>query len=134
MLPCAAMKPDDTARQEAVFHIWKEFSFEAAHCLTKVPPDHPCARLHGHSYRVRLHCAGRLDPARDWVTDFGDIAAAAQPVIAQLDHRVLNEVMDIETTAENLAWWLARALRPQIPSLCAVEVFETAGTCARLDL
>ena len=28
----------------------KIFHFEAAHTLPNVPPDHQCARMHGHSY------------------------------------------------------------------------------------
>ena len=34
--------------------IYKEFSFEAAHRLPNVPDGHKCARLHGHSFHVRV--------------------------------------------------------------------------------
>lgn len=128
------MNAPQPERLRSMFRIWKEFTFEAAHRLTKVPAHHPCGQLHGHSYRVRIHCAGRLDPLSEWLVDFGDIAAAVQPVIAKLDHRLLNEIMDIETTAENLAWWLAREIRPRLPLLSAVEVFETATSCAGVEL
>ena len=42
--------------------IWKDFTFEAAHRLPNLPPDHKCARLHGHSYQVRIYVDGDLDP------------------------------------------------------------------------
>jgi len=124
----------DQARLRHTFRIWKEFRFEAAHQLTKVPPGHQCARLHGHSYVVRVHCAGPLDPARDWVIDYADIAAATRPVIGELDHRNLNDVLPGESTAENLAWWLLQRLAPVLPALEAVEVFETPGTGVRVAI
>ena len=43
--------------------IFKEFTFEAAHRLPNVPPDHKCARLHGHSFRVR-EAGGRCPAGR----------------------------------------------------------------------
>ena len=45
--------------------IYKEFHFEAAHRLPNVPPGHKCARLHGHSFQVRLSVAAtrRSPPA-----------------------------------------------------------------------
>jgi 6-pyruvoyltetrahydropterin/6-carboxytetrahydropterin synthase len=41
--------------------IYKEFSFEAAHFLPSAPPGHPNARVHGHSFRVRVTLAGEPD-------------------------------------------------------------------------
>lgn len=35
-----------------MFRIRKEFHFSASHQLTHLPPDHQCARLHGHNYIV----------------------------------------------------------------------------------
>ena len=115
-------------RLNHIFTIWKDFSFEAAHQLTKVPPGHQCGRLHGHSYKVRVHCAGPLDPSKDWVVDYADIAATTRPIIEKLDHTFLNDIMDIETTAENLAWWICAMIAPNLPQLTAVEVFETPTT------
>ena len=115
-------------RFNTVFQLWKDFTFEAAHQLTKVPAGHQCGCLHGHSYKVRVHCAGKLDPEREWVVDYADIAAAARPVIQQLDHSCLNDHFDFETTAENLAWWLCGAIGQNLPELSAIEVFETPTT------
>lgn len=110
------------------FRIWKEFRFEAAHRLTKVPEGHQCARLHGHSYLVRVHCAGTLDPELEWLVDYADISKVVRPVIARLDHHNLNDIIEGETTAENIAWWLLGELAGKLPHLDRVEVMETPGT------
>lgn len=115
-------------KKNHIFNLWKDFTFEAAHQLTKVPAGHQCGRLHGHSYKVRVHCEGTLDPHMEWVVDYADIARAVRPVIERLDHSFLNEHLDCETTAENLAWWLIGQIAPLLPELSAIEVFETPTT------
>ena len=106
--------------------IFKEFGFEAAHRLPNVPPEHKCARLHGHSFRCEVHVGGPLDPKLGWVLDFADLKAAVQPIIAQLDHRYLNEIEGLENpTSENLAIWIWRRLSPSLPGLARIVIRET---------
>ncbi|HWK54526.1 MAG TPA: 6-carboxytetrahydropterin synthase QueD [Hyphomicrobiales bacterium] len=106
--------------------IYKEFTFEAAHRLPHVPAGHKCARLHGHSFRVRVHVSGELDPQLGWVMDFADLKAAVKPVIARLDHYYLNEIPGLENpTSEVIARWLWRELRGALPGLSQVAVMET---------
>lgn len=115
-------------RLSSVFRLYKDFRFEASHRLTKVGVGHQCGRLHGHSYKIRIHCCGVLDPDKDWVVDYGEISKVTTPLIESLDHTFLNDHLDLETTAENLAWWFAQKLTPKLPSLSGVEVFETPTT------
>ncbi len=106
--------------------LYKEFTFEAAHRLPNVPEGHKCARLHGHSFRVRVTVRGAVDPRAGWVADFADLSAAFRPLHDRLDHRYLNEVPGLENpTSENLARWIWRALCLTTPGLAAVEVRET---------
>jgi 6-pyruvoyltetrahydropterin/6-carboxytetrahydropterin synthase len=107
--------------------LFKEFTFEAAHRLPGVPPDHRCARLHGHSYRVTIHVSGEVDPASGMVMDFADIKTAFKPIIdEQLDHYYLNDVPGLENpTSENLTRWIWQRLNLILPQLSAVEVRET---------
>ncbi len=106
--------------------LFKEFTFEAAHRLPGVPADHKCARLHGHSYRVEIHVTGEVDPRTGWFMDFGDLKAAAKPLIARLDHYYLNEIDGLENpTSENLARWIWEHLKPGLPGLCRIVVRET---------
>lgn len=106
--------------------VFKEFTFEAAHRLPHVPADHKCARLHGHSFAVRISVAGPLDPQLGWVMDFADIKGVVAPVIDELDHRYLNDIAGLENpTSEILARWLWQRLAQALPGLAAVEVRET---------
>jgi 6-pyruvoyltetrahydropterin/6-carboxytetrahydropterin synthase len=106
--------------------IFKEFTFEAAHRLPKVPPEHKCARLHGHSFKVTLHVAGEVDEQLGWFMDFADLDAAFRPAYAQLDHHYLNEIPGLENpTSENLARWIWRTVAPALPGLTRIVVRET---------
>jgi len=106
--------------------IYKEFNFEAAHRLPNVPMGHKCARLHGHSFQVRLVVSGQVGERSGWVMDFGEIKAAFKPVWEQLDHHYLNEIPGLENpTSENIAEWIWRAIKVNLPELCRVEIRET---------
>jgi len=106
--------------------IYKEFTFEAAHRLPNVPAGHKCARLHGHSFHVRIHVSGAVGPTTGWIMDFADIKQAFAPLHEALDHRYLNEVEGLENpTSENIARWIWRALRDTLPEMSMVVVSET---------
>lgn len=111
--------------------IFKEFTFEAAHRLPEVPPDHKCARLHGHSYRIALHVRGEVDRQTGWIMDFADITAAWQPLHRILDHNFLNEIEGLRNpTSEHLARWIWYRIRPHLPQLSQVTVRETCTSGA----
>lgn len=104
----------------------REFRFEAAHWLPRLPPDHASASLHGHSYHVEVGVSGPVDGHLGWVVDFADIKAAVRPVIEMLDHRCLNEIDGLSNpTAENLAGWLWERLAPRLPLLAVVAISQT---------
>jgi 6-pyruvoyltetrahydropterin/6-carboxytetrahydropterin synthase len=108
--------------------IFREFTFESAHRLPNVPPDHKCARLHGHSFRVRVTVRGDLDPQLGWVMDFAEIKSACSGVQEALDHRYLNELPGLENpTSEVIAQWIWDRLSSALP-LASVEVRETCTT------
>ncbi|HNV77565.1 MAG: 6-carboxytetrahydropterin synthase QueD [Gemmatimonadetes bacterium] len=106
--------------------VFKEFSFESAHRLPNVPPGHKCARLHGHSFLVRVTVEGAIGDESGWVMDFADIKQAFSPIHDRLDHRYLNDVPGLENpTSEVLARWIWRALVPTLPGLAEIQVRET---------
>jgi 6-pyruvoyltetrahydropterin/6-carboxytetrahydropterin synthase len=104
----------------------REYRFEAAHRLPRLPATHKCARLHGHSFRFEVLLEGEVDERTGFLIDFGDVDTIMQPVLARLDHYYLNEVEGLENpTSEVLAAWLWRRLEALQPMLQAVTVAET---------
>ena len=104
----------------------KSFQFEAAHRLPNVPPNHKCARLHGHSFCVEVVVSGECDPRMGWLMDYAEISAAFKPVLETLDHYYLNDVPGLENaTSENVARWIWDRLKPVLPLLTEIVVAET---------
>lgn len=110
----------------------RTYTFEAAHRLPHVPAGHKCGAMHGHSYRVTVVVRGPVDPVFGWVCDFAEIDAVARPIIARLDHSMLNDVL-WNPTSELLCAWLLRELAA-VPHLYAVEVCETGRSACTVTV
>lgn len=109
--------------------IYKDFTFEAAHRLPNVPDGHKCARLHGHTYDVRIVVEGTVGNHTGWVQDFEDLKIAMTPVLLQLDHSCLNDVNGLENpTSEVLAQWIWQEVVIGLPLLSRIEVKETRNS------
>ena len=106
----------------------KDFQFEAAHRLPRVPDGHKCGRLHGHSFKIQVEIEGEIDEQTGWVIDYAEIAEAFRPLHDALDHRYLNEIEGLENpTSEVLAAWIWERLIPRLPQLVRVTVQETCS-------
>ena len=77
----------------------KDFWFEAAHRLPRVPAGHKCARLHGHSFHVEIEVAGLAE--------------------YELDGPVVLRAADVEE-AERLADAIDRIRRARLPAIADV--------------
>jgi len=109
--------------------IYKDFMFEAAHKLPNVPAGHKCGRLHGHSYKVRIHLEGTVNNDSGWFIDFSEVKSIFKPIYDQLDHYYLNDIEGLENpTAEVISKWIWDKLKPILPELSAIELMETC-TC-----
>jgi 6-pyruvoyltetrahydropterin/6-carboxytetrahydropterin synthase len=103
--------------------IYKEFTFEAAHVLPSAPIGHPNARVHGHSFRVRVTLDGEPDAETGLVVHFDDVEAALKGVREGLDHRFLNDIEGLEApTLERIAMWLWDRLHNRLPGLAEIQV------------
>lgn len=117
-----------------MYTISKDFTFSASHQLAGLPEGHPCARLHGHNFVVRVELAADTLDSTGFVLDYGSLAPFGQWLDENLDHRHLNEVMAANPTAENLAHRLATVLtcKVKLPAgvSVAVGISETPKTWA----
>jgi 6-pyruvoyltetrahydropterin/6-carboxytetrahydropterin synthase len=96
--------------------------------------------MHGHNYTVRVEAfAVDLDNV-GFVMDYRDLDIVKEYLDAKFDHRCLNDQMDVNPTAENLAKWVhgfivQSALGPRLANphggyRLSVGVSETAKTWA----
>lgn len=109
--------------------ISKDFEFEAAHAILAFPEEHKCRKLHGHSFKVTISVTGAVDIATGLLFDHAKISDAMKPIIEELDHAHLNEIKGLEhATFENLCIWIWQRLKPLMPELSEVVVWETADT------
>jgi len=130
--------------------VTKTVRFDAAHVLT----NHSglCKNLHGHTYRVDVSVRASAPDSDGMVIDFKDLKTIANETICSVfDHafiyntessgeREIAEVVErhgmrtvalaFRSTAENLARHFYQALKPRIPALASVRVWETADSSA----
>ena len=105
----------------------KEYGFESAHFIYNHPGK--CRNLHGHSYKVFVSVEGAPHPGTGMIIDFDDLSKVVEgKVVSRLDHHFLNDLVPL-STAENIAVWIWGQLKPDLPALCQVEVYETADNC-----
>lgn len=61
-----------------------------------------------------------------WVIDFADITQAFRPIHDSLDHQYLNDVAGLENpTCEVIAVWIWERLKPSLPILDRITIYET---------
>lgn len=109
-------------------HVWRRYRFESAHKLPHVPLGHKCGRLHGHGFEVILH-ANQDAGGRDISIDYDHLDEVWAPFHYQLHHRYLNDIEGLHNpTSEVMAGWLWERLKPILPELSWVTVYET-GSC-----
>jgi 6-pyruvoyltetrahydropterin/6-carboxytetrahydropterin synthase len=112
--------------------ISKEFQFSASHQLQDLNEEHPCGRMHGHNYTLRVFLKGELND-QGFVQDYNDLEPISIWIDHTLDHRNLNEVFDFQTSVENMSKYIYDLFKPQFPLLFAVEMSETPKTCCRYE-
>ncbi len=108
--------------------IYKEFTFEGAHFLPSAPKDHPNARIHGHSFRVRVSIDGEPDPKSGLIVHFDDLENALEDVRVTLDHNFLNNIEGLNNpTLELITKWMWDRLHNRVPGLA--EIVISRDTC-----
>jgi 6-pyruvoyltetrahydropterin/6-carboxytetrahydropterin synthase len=114
-------------------HIWRRYIFESAHRLPNVPKGHKCGRMHGHGFEVILHANVKL-AGRDLGVDYDHLDACWAPIHAQMHHACLNDIAGLENpTSELIGSWIWQRLKPVLPELSWVTVYETATCGAHFD-
>ena len=114
-------------------HVWRRYVFQSAHQLPNVPPGHKCGVMHGHGFEVILHADQDLG-ARQIGVDYDHLDELWAPIYAELDHACLNDIPGLQNpTSELISSWIWARIKPNLPELSWVTVYETATCGAHFD-
>jgi 6-pyruvoyltetrahydropterin/6-carboxytetrahydropterin synthase len=101
-----------------------EFQFNAAHRLPYY--EGPCFHTHGHNYKLLVFVEGPVDARTGLSIDFLRVKEIVRErVLKDIDHNDLNQVLD-NPTAENVVMWMWDRLKPALPGLQEMQLYETA--------
>ena len=109
--------------------VYKKFTIESARSLPNLPDNHPCKRVHGHSFKIIISLKGSINKKTGFVIDFSDIEKAFNPIKSRLDHVYLNDVEGLENpSSENICIWIWKKIKSKLPGLHMIEIKETMTT------
>ncbi len=114
-------------------HVWRRYVFQSAHRLPNVPLGHKCGRMHGHGFEVIVHANQNLG-ARNFSIDYDHLDSVWAPLHHQLNDACLNDLPDLQNpTSELLSSWLWQRIKPTLPELSWITVYETGSCGANFD-
>ncbi len=108
--------------------------FAAAHQLTMVTEK--CENLHGHNWQVEVCVAGKELNSAGVLIDFGELKALVGEIVADLDHKFLNDlaVFNNNPSSERIAVYIADRLSSMLPDngihVSRIAVWESNDACA----
>ncbi|MBQ3427970.1 MAG: 6-carboxytetrahydropterin synthase QueD [Clostridia bacterium] len=91
-----------------MYEVRKRIEVSAAHRL-ELSYDSKCENLHGHNWIIDVYLRSETLNEDGMVMDFTHIKKAIHD---KFDHKVLNDVVDFNPTAENLAKYICDGLAP----------------------
>jgi len=119
-----------------MYKVTKRMEVSAAHNLS-LPYDSPCNGLHGHNWIIEVELSSPMLSKLGMIIDFSHIKEA---VHGKIDHKCLNDILDFNTTAENMTDWVRDQCDKAIGihagelrkfAFCSrVEIWETEGNSA----
>ena len=107
-----------------MYKITKEFSFCASHRLEGLPADHPCIKVHGHNYIVVVELQSAVLDKTGMVVDYRKLDLIKQYIDNHFDHNHLNDILEVNPTAENIAKHIFDIFDKTYPQLISVMVKE----------
>ncbi|MCF0166309.1 MAG: 6-carboxytetrahydropterin synthase QueD [Bacteroidales bacterium] len=108
-----------------MYYVKKRMEISGAHFL-RLDYQSKCENLHGHNWIITVHCKSAELNVDGMVVDFTHIK---KMIHGRLDHQNLNEILDFNPTAENMARWICDI----VPNCYRVDVQESEGNIASYE-
>jgi len=111
-----------------------EGNFSSAHNLRGYKGK--CEDLHGHNWRVEITVASSELDDIGMLLDFKFLKKKLNAVLEKMDHKYLNKLVQfkkINPTSENIAKYIYDQLKPRIPLLDSVTVWENSTSSATYE-
>ncbi|WP_288318812.1 6-pyruvoyl trahydropterin synthase family protein [Xylanibacter caecicola] len=105
-----------------MYIVSKRMEIAGCHRLS-LPYESRCTRMHGHNWIVTVHCKSKTLNNEGMVVDFKHIK---DKIHSYLDHGNLNELLNFNPTAENIAKWIC----DNVPLCFRVDVEESGNNKA----
>ena len=114
-------------------------TFSSAHNLRGYKGK--CEDLHGHNWLVEIVIKSEKLDTIGMVLDFKYLKKKLNACLEQLDHKYLNRIpyfsaaggKKVNPTSENIAKYIYKKLKPQIPLLNCVTVWENSTSSANYE-
>ncbi|MDY5773938.1 MAG: 6-carboxytetrahydropterin synthase [Bacteroidaceae bacterium] len=108
-----------------MYYVEKRIEVAMAHrlCLTY---ESKCSHLHGHNAIVTVYCKSETLNENGMVVDFSTVKDIVKGL---LDHQYVNDKVDFNPTAENLARWICE----QVPNCYKVTFQESRDNIATYE-
>lgn len=107
--------------------IVKEFTFDSAHYLKDYHGK--CENLHGHTYKMHVAVEGPIQK-NGLVMDFAELKRIVnEKVVNKFDHTNINDTLE-HSTVENMCVWSWEQLKPELPGLAEIRIWETPTSFA----
>lgn len=105
-----------------MYYVTKRIEISASHRL-ELDYESKCCDMHGHNWVITVYCRANELDSNGMVTDFSHIKRLIKD---KLDHKVLNDVLPFNPTAENIARWIVAT----VPNCYRADVQESEGNTA----
>lgn len=108
-----------------MYYVKKRIEISAAHYLS-LSYESKCTCLHGHNWIITVECKAKELNKDGMVVDFTDIK---RRIMDLFDHKIINDVVDFNPTAENIARWIV----DNVDNCWRCEVQESEGNIAAYE-